>query len=135
MYTQIDAVTAEDAQLLVEYLGKTPQNLNDPEVFFYPNTQVLKSSRKGKVIAFLPAQLTVTLDAFAINPEATRREIAMSFHDLFASYVQLARERGVREINFFCANPETADFAAQHGIEEVKQRLFRYKIPETATEP
>ena len=128
---QIEAVSASDAEVLVKFLFSTPHNLNDPGVFSYPHVQVLKATRKGKIIAFLPAQLTVTLDAFAINPEATKLEKAMAMHDLFISFRELARQRGVREINFFTADDSTAEFAKSRGVEEVKQRLFRYKIPET----
>lgn len=127
---QIEAVSADDAEAIVSYLYQTPHNLHDPGVFFYPQTAILKATQGEDVIAFLPAQLTITLDAFAINPSATKMQKARAMRKLFLAFADYARQQGVKEINFFTADDSTAEFAKRQGVEEVSQRLFRYKVPD-----
>lgn len=127
---QIEAVSANDAEALVQYLHQTPHNLHDSEVFFYPNTHVLKAVTADETIAFLPGQLTITLDAFAINPATSKFQKARAMRKLFLAFSEMARERGVKEINFFTADDSTAEFAKRQGVEEINQRLFRYKVPD-----
>lgn len=129
----VEAVGPQDAEAIVSFLNTTPDNLFDPEMLAYPLTQTAKSMRGEKVVAFLPAQITLTLDAFAMNPDATKREKAKAMYDLFRHFERIAQTLSVREMNFFVKEETTANFAAIRGVEEIKNvRIFRYKVPSQA---
>jgi len=124
---KIELVTADDIEILVKWLTESTDNLLDRDVYFYPNVQVLKAVTDHS-IAFLPAQLTITLDSPAINPQASKLQIASSLRKLILHIRSQALDRGVREINFFTASDEMAEFAKAHGFEEIPHRLFRLKL-------
>lgn len=132
---KIEAVSTQDAEVLVKWLQSTAHNLADPSVFFYPRARVLKAVIDNEPIAFLPGQITLTLESFAISPNATLLQRARAMRDLTMTFITLADRDGIREVNFFTADDSTAEMAAKYGFEEVHARLFRLKIPQPAIEP
>jgi len=129
---KLEPVSADDAEVIAKWLAAdASKNLYDKDVFFYPSTLLLKTSTADEPIAFLPAQLTLTIDSPAFNPNATKLQIALSLKKLMIEFVTRSYERGVREVNFFTASDDMAEFAIKHGFEEIKYRLFRLKLPQS----
>jgi hypothetical protein len=71
---------------------------------------------------------SLTIDSPAFNPTATKLQIAVSMNKMVRRFARDAFQYGVREINFFTASDEMAEFAIRQGFEEIKHRMFRLKI-------
>jgi N-acetylglutamate synthase-like GNAT family acetyltransferase len=121
-----------DVPLLAQWMSNTPNNLVDPAVFAYPNTQVYVA-HKDKPVAFLPVQLTMTLESLAYPPDATDTQKAAAIAQLFKTAVFIAREKQIAEIYFYTSDPTIATFALRHGFHELPHRSLRLKIGDLET--
>jgi hypothetical protein len=124
----VDLIGAIDVDTLVQYVTHSPENLLDRDVFFYPHTKVLKAATATSTLMFLPAQVTLTIDSPGIAPDATKLDVARSLKKLLGKFEKEARDAGIREINFFTSSDAMAEFAKNHGYEEIPHRLFRRKL-------
>jgi len=116
-----------DIPLLAHWITNTPNNLLDPGVFNYPNTTVLVAHR-DKPTAYLPVQLTMTLESLAFPPDAPKVHKAASIAQLIKTAVFMAREKQIAEIYFYTHDPSIAEFALRHKFEELPHRSFRLRV-------
>lgn len=103
------------------------QSFVDRNVFFYPQTTVL-AAHNSQPLIYMPLQLVAMLESLAINPQATRLEIAAAIAELARVSVFMARERGVKEIYFLATNDDTAAYAKRNHFEELPHKVYRLKI-------
>lgn len=116
-----------DIPLLAHWMANTPNNLVDAAVFGYKNTQVYVA-HKDKPVAFMPIQLTATLESLAFPPDASETQKAAAIAQLIKTAVFIAREKEISEIYFYTSDPKIAAFAQRHKFEELPHRSFRLRI-------
>ena len=121
-----------DIPLLAHWMTNTPNNLVDAAVFRYKNTQVYVA-HKEKPVAFLPVQLTMTLESLAFPPDATETQKAAAIAQLIKTAVFIAREKEIAEIFFYTSDPTIAEFAQRHRFKELPHRSFRLRLSDLET--
>lgn len=121
-----------DIPLLAHWMANTPNNLVDAAVFGYKNTQVYVA-HKEKPVAFLPVQLTMTLESLAFPPDASEIQKAAAIAQLIKTAVFIAREKEIAEIFFYTSDPQIAEFALRHKFVELPHRSFKLKLSDLET--
>jgi hypothetical protein len=117
-----------DVPLLAHWMtNNSTVNLVDPAIFSYKHTQVYVAHR-DKPIAFLPVQLTMTLESLAFPPDASDLQKAAAIAQLIKTAVFIAREKEIAEIYFYTTDPAIASFALGHKFTELPGRSFRLRI-------
>jgi N-acetylglutamate synthase-like GNAT family acetyltransferase len=125
----------KDISILVDWLIRTKNNLVDPSIFLYPLVTTLAAFVYRGLVAFLPLQITMTLESLAISPDASKIQTAAAIAQLIKMAVFTARNQGIREVYFLCADNSTAEFALHHGFEELHHRTFRLKLDSLEDSP
>lgn len=103
------------------------ENKFDPGVLNYPTTMVLQVGSKDKTILYMPVQTALMLESLAINPEATKHEIAVALRTVITSLILMAQKAGIGEMYFLGTSERTNEFARKHGLEELPYKAFRTK--------
>jgi N-acetylglutamate synthase-like GNAT family acetyltransferase len=112
-----------DIPLISQWMSdQARKNDVDPAVFGYPNTQVYVA-HKDKPVAFLPVQLTMTLESFAFAPDSTEIQKAAAIAQLIKTAVFIAREKQIAEIYFYTTDDSIAEFALRHKFREMGRSL------------
>lgn len=130
-----EQITSADWPEMAEWMGLLSQRNNiDTAIFGYPATETLKVSN-GKGIMYGPFQRTYMLESLAFNPDATNAEKANALREFFSIVSWEARNKGIRELYFLCADKETKVFVEHHGFEamtacteEKPMQLYRLKL-------
>lgn len=118
---------SRDVPLLAHWMSNTPHNLADGRIFGYKHTQVYVA-HKEKPVAFLPVQLTMTLESLAFPPDANEVQKAAAIAQLIRTAVFVAREQQIAEIFFYTGDDSIAEFAKRHKFEEMPHRTLRLRI-------
>lgn len=138
----ISPVTEDMLKWAVE--GQKNNNYFDPNVLRYGATFTLVARSKSKDVLYIPIQTVFMLESLAINPDATKHEVAVALREVLVSLGLLAQRSGIGEIYFLGTNDDTNAFALKHGLEELPWRAFRMKsfiersnenIPQVSTGP
>jgi len=117
-----------DIPLISQWMSDQAQknDIGFGAVLGYPNTQVYVA-HKDKPVAFLPVQLTMTLESFAFAPGSTEVQKAAAIAQLIKTAVFIAREKQIAEIYFYTTDDTIAAFAARHKFREMG-RSFRLRL-------
>jgi hypothetical protein len=134
--TYVRKAEQRDIPLLAHWMSNNAEkNLVDPAVFGYPNTQVYVA-HKDWPIAFMPVQLTMTLESLGFKPDASVTQRAEALAQLFKTAVFVAREKQIAEIYFVTGDDSTAEFAKNHGFKELSSlRTLRLRIADLECTP
>lgn len=132
---KVEKTTAKDWPQMAEWMGLLSHRNNiDTEIFSYPATKTFKAGN-GNPLLYMPIQNTVMLESLAFNPEATNAEKATALREMFSVVSWEARNAGIGEIYFLCADQETKTFVEHHGFEamtacteEKSLQLYRLKL-------
>lgn len=132
---KVEKLKADDIPEMGDWMSKLSHRNNiDTEIFSYPATETLKASN-GKGILYMPFQKTYMLESLAFNPDSTNADKAMALREMFSIIAWEARNKGIGEIYFLCADEETKRFVKHHGFEamtacteERPMQLFRLKL-------
>ena len=121
--------TAEkrDIPLLAHWITSNPGNMLDTHIFDYPRTLTLVAHR-DKPVAFLPVQEVIQMESLAFAPDTTDAQKAYALAQLLRVLVYKAREQNFKEIYFYTADDQLAEFALKHKFEEMPKRTFRLRI-------
>lgn len=113
---------------MCEWMEKGTDNYFDPEVLQYPTTKLIAAKSKSKTIMYMPFQMAAVLESLAINPNATKHEIAVALRTIITSLSLLLQTNGVGEMYFLGSNKDTNEFAMKQDIfTQSKFPLFRAK--------
>lgn len=122
----------EEAELAVDWLNSTPENMFDPAVLGYPSTMTLCVAN-GEPLLFMPLQACFFMDALGKKPEIRKRDMAFALVKMIDAVRRMAVEWKVKEVYFFCKERTVSEQAPHFGFEvicEDKVRnvtLFRMK--------
>lgn len=111
----------EDFPQMIEWAAAIKDlNLADPEILKYEKVTYYAAFRQnGKILGYMPAQLTVTLESLAPNPEASEDEWVLALKSLIQAVVHDAEREGIREIYFVCKDERVVKIAKKHGFTEI----------------
>lgn len=121
-------VNPGDSAAFVKWSVETKNNLFDPDVAKYPSTFVLAAFDENGVIAYLPVQQPLMMEALALRPDAKPAELAVAGKELTQAVVTFAHQKGSGEIYFVCKEPTTCAFAERHGFEKLPWSTYRIKL-------
>lgn len=121
--------TEQEAKELIAWSveGLANNNYFDPNVLFYPATIKLCAGSDSKRVVYVPVQHVLMLESLAINPEASKTEVAVGLRVAVNACQLLAQQAGIGEIYFLGTNDQTNAFAQKHGFTEVPWKA--YKMP------
>lgn len=132
---KVEQMKLGDMPEMADWMSKLSHRNNiDTRIFEYPATETLKASN-GKGLLYMPFQKTYMLESLAFNPEATNTEKALALREMFSVIAWEARNKGIGEVYFLCADRETKAFVEHHGFEamtacteENQMQLYRLKL-------
>ena len=118
-----------DFEQFLDWAYKNPKNEFDQGILKYPTTEILTAFKeRGDNVVHLPYQVAVVLESIAKNPSAPKNEVGLALKVLLHEIVSKARNAGINEIYFLATEESVAEFAAKHGFEELKWKVFRMKL-------
>ena len=117
----------EDMQKLALWANSNPAW--DPRLL--PYTLTWCAFHEGEVIALLPMQRPMMIEAVAFHPLATYFEKALALKELTKALITNAYELGVAEIYFLGSDAATNGYAENHGVfRPVDMPTFRVRLSE-----
>lgn len=123
----------EEAEMAVEWLNSTPENMFDSNVLRYQSTVTLCVAN-GQPLLFMPLQVAVFMDALGKKPDIRKREMAFALIEVIEATKRFAKGGQLSEIYFFCKEKTVSAQAPHFGFEiicEDEKRgvtLFRMKV-------
>lgn len=118
----------KDAAQLSEWLNKTQNNLFDPDIANYPTLRVLVVEKDGEPIIYFPFHVVFQGESLALKPDADKKDLAYGFRVLDNTFADLARQYGISELFFACADESFSAFAARHTWTPVRHKYLRRKV-------
>jgi hypothetical protein len=100
----------------------------DKRIFTYPSTYTWAAFNDSGVIAFLPVQVTFTMEAMAFHPLSTDPQRALSMKELTHNLITQAYLRGIGEIYFLGTDPTTNDFAERQGFKRIQCPVYLCRV-------
>lgn len=123
------AATAADAEQFAEWsLAARALNRFDPDVLEYPTTVVIATETDEEPITFVPIHDVLMCESLAVNPKATKLQIAQAIQKTDKLIEQLARNIQVRELYFLSKSPALTKLAQANGYEKLDFSILRRKI-------
>lgn len=122
----------EEAELAVDWLNSTPENMFDPAVLGYPSTMTLCVAN-GAPLLFMPLQACFFMDALGKQPGIRKRDMAFALVKMIEAVRNLAAATKVKEVYFFCKEKTVSEQAPHFGFEVICEdekrgvTLFRMK--------
>ena len=113
----------EDFPNLVRWSESNPAW--DPKVFTYPTTITLAAFSDTGVIAYMPVEQPLVMDAVAFHPLATDCQKAAAMKELTHALVTQAYVKGAGEILFRGSDEGTNAFAEAHGFTRLAKHVRR----------
>lgn len=117
-----------EAEKMLEWGLKTPENHFDPDAVVYPTTYTLCVYDKDGPFIFMPVQQPQLIDAIAVKPGTDARKAALGLKALVESVVTQSHIKGSGEVLFLATKEETCEFASNQVFEELPYRVFRLKL-------
>ena len=105
----VRAAREADLKTLVLWSGDNPAW--DPRVFQYQGTITLCAFNGADIIAFMPVQQPLIMEAIAFHPLATATQKALAMKELTHSLITQTSLLGKGEIYFLGSDPHTNAFA------------------------
>lgn len=103
-------------------------NMFDPSVIGYPRATMLKASKDGGAILYIPLQPVLMYDAVAAKPEITESEKTDSMLKIGELIDSVQKDLGYAEAYFLCRDDQIAELCLKNGFEELKDvRILRHK--------
>lgn len=118
----------KDAEKFVEWSRSTPNNLFDPAISTYPSLITLAADKGDETISYVPFHPVVVIESIAHKPDITPRENAVVFRKAQDAIEALAKQKGIAECWWMCADESLIKFAQRHGYEVVKTTVLRKKV-------
>jgi hypothetical protein len=125
----------EEAQVAVDWLVSTPENMFDPEVLGYPSTVTFAVDGPNETPdLFMPIQIAVFMESLGKRPGIRKRDMAYALISMIAEVHNFALGANLKEIYFYCKERTVSAQAPKFGFEvicEDKERgitLFRMKV-------
>ena len=124
----VRAAKPEDADTYVKWLQETKGNLLDQGVYQYPTCQTLVVEKAGKPELMNSFQAVLVMEALAPRPGIYPSQEARALNELFEKIKQVARDAGIKEIMFGCADERLGKFIEGRGFERLNFPVFRFKV-------
>lgn len=111
-----------------------PQNAAwDPTLYQYPSTLTWCAFNSSGVVAFLPVQQPLMMEALLFHPLSTSTQRAYAMKEFTCFAVAQSYQRGSGEVYFLCPEktPEektTCEFARNWGFERVEMPVYRIRL-------
>lgn len=112
-----------DYKTLVLWAGANPAW--DPRVFQYQGTITLCAFSGADIVAFMPVQQPLLMEAIAFHPMATDTQRALAMKELTHSLITQASLSGKGEIYFLGSDEATNAFAEHQGFKLVDMPVYR----------
>jgi hypothetical protein len=116
----------EDLKKLLSWAEANPAT--DAKVFTYKNTYTLCAFTSSGVVAYLPVQQPLMMEAVAFHPLATDQYKALAMKELTHALVTSAYLGGSGEIYFLGTNEGTNEFAEKNGFKQVDVPVYRVRV-------
>jgi hypothetical protein len=100
----------------------------DKRIFTYPSTYTWCAFNDTGVLAYLPVQITFTMEAMAFHPLCTDPQKALAMKELVQNLVTQAYLRGIGEIYFLGTDPGTNDFAQRQGFKLIQCPVYLMRV-------
>jgi hypothetical protein len=127
----------EEAELAVDWLNQTPENMFDKMVLTYKSTLTLCVAN-GEPMLFMPLQICIFMDALGKKPGIRKRDMAHALIEMIAATKRFAKGSQISEVFFFCKERTVSAAAPHFGFEVICEdekrgiTLFRMKADESS---
>lgn len=120
-----------DLKKLMSWTGQNPAW--DQTLYNYPSTLTWCAFNSSGVIAFVPVQQPLMLEALLFHPLSTPTQRAMAMKEFTCTAVSQSYQRGSGEIYFLCPEKSleektTCEFAQHWGYERVDMPVYRIRL-------
>jgi len=124
----IFARSAEDRDIpkFVEWSGQNPSF--DIRVLEYATTSTLCAYDSDGVIAFMPMQQPLCMEAISFRPGINESQKALAMKELTHLLISTAHAKGAGEVIFLGSNERTNAYAVRQGFKELPWKLYRARL-------
>ena len=117
-----------EATQFIEWMTSTNNNLFDPSIVKYPSLRTVVVEKDGEPQTYVPFHPVLVLESLAQRPGLTPRENAVGLRRLQDTIESTAKQYGMAEVWWMCADKDLIHFAQQHGYEVIKTAVLRKKV-------
>lgn len=111
-----------DARLFTKWMWRQKEESNfDPAVLAAPRACMVKATRDGQTIAFLPIQPVISLESLCNDEALTRNQLTLALYEIHLLIKKIMRDSGTTEAFFTTNNEQFADLCEGQGW---KKHLF-----------
>lgn len=100
----------------------------DINVLSYPTTATLCAYDSDGVIAFLPVQQPLCMEAMTFRPGISDSQKALAMKELTHLLIATCHAKGAGEIIFLGSNPATNEYAVRQGFEMLPWKVYRARL-------
>jgi hypothetical protein len=129
---EVRLATEKDAEKFVEWEAVTTDNLWDPTIAGYPNLRTLAVDIDGEPAVYVPFHPVFVVESLGHKPGITPRENAYALRKVQNALEDLARQYGIAECWWMCADASLMEFVKRHGYEVVQTHVLRKKVSPNA---
>jgi hypothetical protein len=119
-------VREEDIKKMLLWGGLN--HATDPSVLGYPTTLKYCAFSQGDIVAYMPVQQPLMLEAIAFHPLATDLQKSFAMKELTHTVITQSYLWGRGEIYFLGTDPTTDRFAAIHGFSKLDVPVYRVRL-------
>lgn len=118
----LGAFPVEDAHLFTKWMWRQKESSNfDPAVLAAPRACMVKATREGKTIAFLPVQPVIALESLCNDENLTKSQLTLALYEIHLLIKKMMRDSETTEAFFTTSNESFADLCEAQGW---KKHLF-----------
>ena len=121
----------DESKQILNWLTNNTSNHFDPQILGYPTLQILCAYEDtGEVIAYLPVHRVLMMESIAVNPKASKLQVAQALRDLTKASELVADSIGIREVMFLGGHGGVGEMATGngHSFEELPFKVYRNSL-------
>lgn len=104
----------DESKQIVSWITANPNNHFDSSILKYPTLRML-CSYGDEPVCYLPVHKTLMMESIAVNPSASRLDVAQALRDLTKASELIASSESMREIYFIGGHGGVGEMAALNG--------------------
>jgi len=115
-----------DIEKFVEWCGQNPSF--DRRVLEYKTTSTFCAYDSDGVLAFMPMQQPLCMEAMSFRPGITDSQKAIAMKELTHLLIATCHAKGAGEVIFLGSNEHTNAYAVRQGFSELPWKLYRVRL-------